>query len=367
MRHETQVAQDIPRRPKGAATIHDVARHAGVSSMTVSRVINGEKSVRPSTKRVVDEAIRALNFAPNPAARTLAGGNILRLGLLCSIPNAAYLAEFLVGALEKCSQINAQLIVKRYMPGDSIDAAAEMLIDARLDGAILPPPVSDAPSLAERLHAAGIPVIATGSIRPATHLPSIGIDDFEAARAMTAHLVRLGHRRIGFITGRPDHASTELRLAGYRTAMEEADLAAPDELIAAGTFTYHSGLDAAEQLLSSDAPPTAIFASNDDMAAAAVAVAHRRGLDVPADLSVCGFDDTPMATTIWPELTTIRQPVSVMSEEAITMLIDLIRASREGGVEETPHRTLKFELIRRQSDSAPKLRPPVIVADAERA
>ncbi|TFI57968.1 LacI family DNA-binding transcriptional regulator [Sphingomonas parva] len=354
------MAQEIARRPKGAATIHDVARRAGVSSMTVSRVINGETRVRAATRTRVDAAIRELNFAPNPAARTLAGGSALRLGLVLSIPNAAYLSEFLVGALERCSQINAQLIVKRYMPGEDLAAAADMLIDARLDGAILPPPVCDAEPLVARLRAAGIALIATGSMRPSNTLASIGIDDFAAARSMTRHLVRLGHRRIGFITGRPEHASSSLRLQGYRAAMEEAGLAVAPELVAAGTFTYHSGLDAAERLLGHMPMPSAIFASNDDMAAAAVAVAHRRGLDVPADLSVVGFDDTPLATTIWPELTTVRQPVSTMSEEAVTMLTELIREQRDGGGQEPPHRLLDFELIRRQSDAVPKSRPPAL-------
>jgi len=352
------VEQDIGRRPKGAATIHDVARHAGVSSMTVSRVINGEKSVRPVTREKVDAAIRELNFLPNPAARTLAGGSVVRIGLLCSIPNAAYLSEFLVGALERCGQVNAQLIVKRYMPGEDLQAAAEMLIGARLDGAILPPPVGDAEALVAQLRAANITLIATGSMRPSNSLASVGIDDFAAAEAMTRHLITLGHRRIGFITGRVEHASSSLRLEGYRKAMTDAGLRVDDAMIADGTFTYHSGLDAAERLLAIDPQPTAIFASNDDMAAAAVAVAHRRGLDVPADLSVCGFDDTPLATTIWPELTTIRQPVSAMSEEAVTMLTDLIRDQREGRDQEPPHRLLDFELIRRQSDAAPKSRPP---------
>jgi len=342
-------------RPR-SATIHDVARHAGVSSMTVSRVINGENNVRPATQRLVRESIRALHFVPNAAAKTLAGGEILRIGLLCSFPNATFVSEFLIGALERCSQVNAQLIVKRHIPADDWEAAAAMLIAAGLDGAILPPPAGDAGELVAALRAAGIAVIATGSIRQGTDLPSIGIDDFAAARAMTAHLVSLGHRRIGFISGRPNHASTRLRLDGYRAALGDAGIAPDEGLIAAGTYTYHSGLDAAELLLGGERPPTAIFASNDDMAAAAVAVAHRRGLDVPADLSVCGFDDTPLATTIWPELTTIRQPVAVISEEAVSMLADIVR--RGGGAEEpVPHRLLAFELIRRQSDAAPKARP----------
>jgi LacI family transcriptional regulator len=350
------VEQRLPRRRQRSATIHDVARHAGVSSMTVSRVINREGNVRPTTQRVVEDSIRALHFVPNAAAKTLAGAEILRIGLLCSIPNATYVSEFLIGALERCSQVNAQLIVKRHSPADDLGKAAAMLVEAHLDGIILPPPVCDARDLVDALRAAGIAVIATGSIRPGTDLPSIGIDDFAAARAMTRHLISLGHRRIGFITGRANHASTGLRLEGYRAALADAGLQVEEALIAPGTFTYHSGLDAAEALLSLEQPPTAIFASNDDMAAAAVAVAHRRALDVPADLSVCGFDDTPLATTIWPELTTVRQPVSVISEEAVSMLAEIIR--RGGGAPDpAPHRLLDFELIRRQSDAAPKSRP----------
>jgi LacI family transcriptional regulator len=335
-------------------TIHDVARHAGVSRMTVSRVINGEKSVKPATRSLVDAAIRELGYAPNPAARTLAGGAIVRIGLLYRIPNPAYLTEFLVGALDRCSEINAQLIVQRHERGADAEAAARELIRRQLHGVILPPPLGDDPLLIETLREGGLAIVATGSTRPAPALASIGIDDFGAAREMTRHLVRLGHKRIGFITGRSNHASSGLRLEGYRAALAEAGLSADAALVADGNFTYHSGLDAAEQLISLDPMPTAIFASNDDMAAATIAAAHRHRLDVPADLSVAGFDDTPLATTIWPELTTIRQPVSAMSQEAVTMLAALIRQQRDDEAPDTPHRLLDFELIRRQSDAPPR-------------
>jgi LacI family transcriptional regulator len=342
------------KRPGRAMTIHDVARHAGVSRMTVSRVINGEKSVKPATRSIVDAAIRELNYAPNPAARTLAGGAIMRIGLLYRIPNPAYLTEFLVGALDRCSEINAQLIVQQHERGADEEDAADQLIAKRLHGVILPPPLGDNPALIEHLREAGLVVVATGSTRPAPSLASIGIDDFGAAREMTRHLIALGHKRIGFITGRPNHASSGLRLEGYRAALAEAGIAPEDDLVADGNFTYHSGLDAAERLIARSPMPTAIFASNDDMAAATIAAAHRHRLDVPADLSVAGFDDTPLATTIWPELTTIRQPVAAMSKEAVTILAGLIRRQREGGELEAPHRLLDFELIRRQSDAPPR-------------
>ena len=346
---------DRQRVRRKAPTIHDVASRAGVSRMTVSRVINGETGVRPATRRLVDAAIRELDYAPNLAARSLAGAATLRIGLLYRIPNPAYLTEFLLGALEGCSRLNAQLIVQRHPLSAGEAVAAEALIGARLDGVILPPPLGDAHLLVGRLRGAGIAVVATGSTRPAPSLATIGIDDFGAAREMTRHLVRLGHRHIGFITGRPNHASSGLRQQGYCAALEEAGIALDERLIATGNFTYRSGLEAAEHLLSLDEVPTAIFATNDDMAAATVAAAHRCGLDVPADLSVCGFDDTPLATTIWPQLTTIRQPVAAMSDEAVAMLVGMVRGSGEedGAV---PHRMLDFELIRRQSDAPPRRR-----------
>ena len=131
-----------------------------------------------------------------------------------------------------------------------------------------------------------------------------------------------------------------------------------DALIARGLFTYRSGLDAAEMLLDVVDPPTAIFASNDDMAAATVAVAHRRGLDVPGDLTVCGFDDTTLATAIWPELTTIHQPIADMSRAAVEMLVSTIRRRGAPSADTIQHELLDFTLVRRQSDAAPRRRPP---------
>lgn len=345
------------RRQRSAPTIHDVARHAGVSRMTVSRVINGEKSVRPDTRLIVDAAIQALNYAPNPAARTLAGGAILKIGLLFRIPSAAYLGEYLIGALDRCGAINAQLIVHKHKLGDGQAAAAEMLAGERLDGVILPPPLADAHELTDRLRDEGIMMVATGSVRSAPSLASIGIDDRGAAREMTRHLVKLGHRRIAFITGLPNHASAGLRLSGYRDALAEAGIQVDEALIAHGTYTYQSGLEATEHLLALEPRPTAIFASNDDMAAAAIAAAHRHRLDVPSDLSVCGFDDTPVATTIWPELTTIRQPTAAMAEAALNLLLARLRTNRPIDRTKFDEKVLDYELVVRESSGPPPPRP----------
>lgn len=189
---------------------------------------------------------------------------------------------------------------------------------------------------------------------------SVSIDDQRAAYEMTRHLATLGHQRIGFITGDPRQTATGTRLAGYRKAMADLRLVAAAELVAEGLFTYRSGLDAAEQLLDCAKPPTAIFAANDDMAAATVAIAHRRGLDVPGDLTVCGIDDTALSTIIWPQLTTIRQPVSEMSGFAVDLLVRMIKARRSEKIETVTHMVVEHELIRRHSDAAPRRRPAAV-------
>jgi len=341
------------RRQKSAVTIHDVARYAGVSPMTVSRVINGEKNVRESTRKAVNAAIRDLNYQPNPAARSLAGADLIRIGLLYSNPSAAYLSEFLVGSLDQCRRSNIQLIVEQC-DEEQAEAAARRLVNSGVDGIILPPPLCDAPEVIQALAASRTPGVAVATGRPPADVSAVRIDDFGAAHEMTRHLAGLGHRRIGFIKGHPNQTASGLRLEGYLAGLSEAGIAADEALIEQGYFTYRSGLEAAERLLARAEPPTAIFASNDDMAAATVAVAHRRGLDVPGDLTVVGYDDSALATTIWPELTTIRQPIADMSRQAVTLLAEDIRSRRSGQEAQHQHALQAFALIRRHSDGPPK-------------
>jgi LacI family transcriptional regulator, galactose operon repressor len=350
---------------RGPSTIHDVAEHAGVSPMTVSRVINGKKNVKAATRERVEASIRELNYSPNPAATSLARDDQIRIGLLYGNPSAAYLSEFLVGGLEECSRWNVQLVVEKCEPGDE-NAVAEHLIAGGIDGIILPPPLCDSRALLDLVTRSGTPAVAVASGQPDKRICAIGIDDYRAAFEMTRHIIALGHQRVGFITGHPNQTASARRLAGFRAAMKEAGREVPGELVAQGMFNYRSGLDAAEILLRSQPRPTAIFASNDDMAAAAVAIAHRLGLDVPGDLTVAGFDDAALATTIWPELTTVRQPIMDMAEAAVDLLVKQIRAQRDGIETRCEHVVMDFSLIRRQSDAAPRLRPPV-AAIASRA
>ena len=355
------MASKPSRRQRSAPTISDVAQRAGVSPMTVSRVINGETNVRAATRDAVNAAIAALNYAPNRAARSLAGAEEIRIGLLYSNPSAAYLSEFLVGGLDHASRANVQLLVENCDLGDHDVDAVKHLIRIGIDGVLLPSPLCDNDAIIALLQDANVPGIAVASGRPPANVSAVSIDDERAAREMTEHLARLGHRRIGFIAGSPNQTASERRLEGYRGALAAHGLDFAPELVGQGHFTYRSGLDAAEQLLGLDDAPTAIFASNDDMAAATVAVAHRQGLDVPGDLAVCGFDDTALATIIWPELTTIHQPIADMSRAAMELLLREIRARRAGERPEPSHILLDFTLVRRQSDAAPRRRPAVTV------
>ena len=343
------------RRGNNAPTLADVAREAKCSPMTVSRVINNEGNVREKTREEVRAAIARLNYSPNRAARALAGADQVRVALLYSNPSASYLSELLMGALEQASLSHVHLIVEQCeFASDEFDVV-QRLADSGITGFILPSPLCDEQALLDHLSELGTCVIAVGAgEKPAQH-SSVMIDEQRAAFDMTRHIIALGHRRIGFIIGNPQQSASAQRLAGYREAMEAADLAIDPDLVAQGQFTYRSGLAAAERLFARSELPTAVFASNDDMAAAVIAAAHRLHLDVPADVSVCGFDDTAIASTMWPELTTIRQPIRQMSRKAIELLALSLRARHLKKECEVTHVTLGYELVRRQSDAAPTL------------
>src|SRR5580692_4023235 len=350
----TRGSQKTKHRQRGAPTIADVAAYAGFAPMTVSRVINGESNVRQETREAVQAAIAKLKYSPNLAARSLAGAEQVRIGLLYSNPSAAYLSEFLVGSLEQARLSHVQLVVEKCDAKQHEDEVVHELLASGVDGIILPPPLCDSKRIHAVLTKAGALAVAVASASPRAGLLAVRIDDHAAAVAMNRHILSLGHKRIGFIIGNPDQTASAQRFAGYQAALAEEGLAVEKSLIAQGLFTYRSGLKAAEQLLNVAKPPTAIFASNDDMAAATVAIAHRHHLDVPKDLTVCGFDDTEFSRSIWPELTTIHQPIADMSRAAMELLVRKIRARRAGKDEDCKHALLDFTLVRRDSDAAPR-------------
>jgi len=343
------VAKKNTRRSVSVVTIHDVARHAGVSPMTVSRVINSESNVRDETRARVAASVKALRYSPNLAARSLASADTVHIGILYSNSTAAYLSELLLGSLEQSSLSGCQLVLERCEDPDGDRKAVRRLIAGGVDGVILPAPLGDSEDALKSVLSAGIPAVLVTSGRPAPGFSAVSINDLEAAREMTRHLLGLGHRRIAFISGHPGHTASAQRFRGYMEGMTEAGLGVGTDQVAQGFFTYRSGLEATERLLSNGFNPTAIFACNDDMAAATMAVAHRRGLDVPGDLAVAGFDDTPLATMVWPELTTVRRPISDMAREAVRLLIEQVRAKRSGAAQAVEHKLLNFTLVTRES------------------
>ena len=345
------------RRSRGTATIADVAHTAGVSAMTVSRVINGKRNVRESTRQAVLRAIEELNYSPNAAARTLAAGEATHIGLLYANPSAAYLSQFLVGALEGARKTGAHLVLEACESESASEQAetAREFLQSGLDGVILPPPLSESVAVHAEVAAAGIPMVTVAMGLPQELNLNVRIDDFAAAKEITGYLLDLGHRRIGFIRGHPNMVASSERYRGFVAAFEEFGLDPASAIIEQGYYSYRSGLVAAERLISRELRPTAIFASNDDMAAATVNVAHRAGLNVPGDLSVAGFDDTAPATTVWPELTTIRQPIAEMAEAAIQLLVEDLRNHRQENEEEIEtERIMRHMLIIRDSTAPPK-------------
>lgn len=345
------MAHKNTRRSGKVVTIRDVARHAGVSPMTVSRVINSETNVREETRAKVAKSIKNLRYSPNLAARSLASADTVHIGFLYANSTASYLSELLLGSLEQSSLSGCQLVLERCDDLETERKSIQRMVAGGVDGVILPAPLCDSEDALKTVVLAKIPAVLVTAGRPAPYFSAVSVNDFEAAREMTRHLLSLGHKRIAFINGHPGHSASAERFRGFMEGMTEAGLEVGADQVAQGFFTYRSGLKAAERLLTNGFSPTAIFASNDEMAAATMFVAHRKDLDVPAHLSVAGFDDTPLATMIWPELTTVRRPISEMAREAVRLLIEQVRARRSGKALMPEHKIMNFTLVKRGSSA----------------
>jgi LacI family transcriptional regulator len=307
-------------KAKRPSTMVDVARAAGVSLKTVSRVLNKENYVREETKVAVLDAAAKLDYRLNQAARILRAGQAQIVILLVNNPSRSYLQDVHFGALEKCHELSMQLVLD-----DCPDGANDLrLLLGRLSpvGLILTPPLCDDKAILALLDEGGFPYVVITPAEPDSAKMSVNMDDVAAAREMTQYLLDLGHRRIGFIRGHPGHGAAEKRYIGYCDALQDYGVEIDQDIVFQGYFDYSTGLECAEFLLDRKNPPTAIFASNDDMAAAAIAAAYRRNIAIPEKLSVVGFDDTAIAAIISPQLTTIRQPISDLAAQAVTLLAE---------------------------------------------
>ena len=338
------------------ATIDDVAAMAGVSIKTVSRVTNNEPNVRESTREKVQRAVRKLKYRPNTSARSLAGNRSYLIGLLYDDPDlyenpsSNYIVNIQQGALRVCKAENYDLLIHpcNYKDKNLGAEIRDLISHSKLDGVILSPPLSDKTSIIATIEKTGTPLVR---ISPAEKSAiSVNTNDRQLCAEMTEHLASLGHRRIAFITGNPDHKALKKRFLGYQDGLKNAGLRLIMGLVRDGDNSFGSGQECARSLLRSKNPPSAIFACNDDMATGVLRVAGQMGIKVPAELSVAGFDDIPLAQQSYPSLTTIRQPVRQMAEMAVEILMDQVRSRP---ATEKPHAVDAVLKIRESTGPAP--------------
>ncbi|WP_243455773.1 LacI family DNA-binding transcriptional regulator [Sphingosinicella sp. BN140058] len=311
------------RRGTGKPTINDVARLSGVSKKTVSRVINRSPLLNDETRKRVLEVISDLGYVPNPQARALALRTNFLIGLIHDNPNAQMVLNVQQGILEALQGTDFEMIVRPVDRGSAamLDDVRHFLERQRLYGVILLPPISENDALAKLCDEVGCRYVRMGSAELDDPDHMVASNDREAVRAATAYLIEQGHKAIGLIAGPHGFRSATERRQGFEDALAQAKIKLPRSLIAEGNYTFASGLAAAEKLLDLSPRPTAIFASNDEMGAAVVHAARQRGIDVPGQLSVIGFDDTPISAHIWPPLTTVRWPIVSMARSAALKLL----------------------------------------------
>jgi LacI family transcriptional regulator len=335
----------------------EVAKRAGVSLMTVSRVLNNTALVRPETRKRVEQAVADLNYRPNLGARRLAGGRSMFIGLLYHNPSPGYLSKVLRGSIDACREHGHHLVLEDFgksSPYNEPEVAVRKLNLADLDGLIVTPPLSVHKGFMAAVEASGLPVVRVSPDNIHADRLQVAIDDSQAVEDLLDSLIGMGHTHISFVQGPSSHAASKHRLDGFLRGMRKHDLPTPQNLRRVGDFTYRSGLVSGTSLLESENPPTAIMASNDDMAAGIIGAAHMMGLKVPDDVSIVGFDDIELATTIWPELTTVRQPIVDMASQAVALLTAFLRRDEEGIA---AHRgLLPYEIALRGSVGPPKIK-----------
>jgi LacI family transcriptional regulator len=328
-------------------TINSVADYAGVSKKTVSRVLNNEPNVSPTTREKVLKVFKELDYTPNPIARGLARNRSFIIGCLYDNPSKSYITRVQSGALEACHKHNYNLLIHPCeLRGEALIGNIEhLLTTSRLDGLVLTPPFSDSQELINFLKKKKINFARVASAIEDDSSISVCSNDEQGAFEITEHLISLGHKRIAFIKGHADHSASEQRFAGYKKALLEHGISFESELVAQGNFSYHSGADSAKQILDIVPRPSAVFASNDYMAAAVLKLASQTKLSVPEDIAIAGFDNAPIARHIWPGLTTIAQPVEEMTRQAVEQLILQIADPET----EKTQNTLEAKLIVRES------------------
>ncbi|WP_163930626.1 LacI family DNA-binding transcriptional regulator [Paraferrimonas sp. SM1919] len=312
-------------------TIKDVAKEAGVSFKTVSRVINKEGSVKAATLEKVTAAIKTLNYQPNAAARSLAGTKSYVIGFVYDNPNAYYVVDMQKGILAECQAQGYELLIHpcQFSSPNIKTELVELVTKSKLSGLILAPPISESSEILQALDEANIPYsrIIAGNTMSDSKQVTIMVDDYHSAQTLTEHLIELGHKDIAFFCGEFHHQSTPERLNGYRHALKSSGLAINENNIFEGKYSFNSGAENARKLLKLKQRPTAIVACNDEIAAGALFALRLEGVNIPDDISIVGFENSPFSQQTWPELTTMDQPTAQIAQTSTQLLIENLKGN----------------------------------------
>src|SRR5580765_8765724 len=322
---QTDTHTDAPFKP----TIRDIADLAGVSIATVSRVLNDRPDVAPGTRETVLQVVREHGFQTNRGARALSSGRTGMIGRMLPLVADAYFGPILSGAAEALYESDMRIVLApTFHQHDREVSLVERLMGGTTDGAILLLPEESADEL-RMLQRQGFPfVVVDPREAPPDGIACVAAMHAAGAKQATEHLLQLGHRRIGAIAGAPGWYATDERLLGFRAALAGAGILLDPSLVVYSDWRIPRGTQAARELLSLDDPPTAIFGFNDNVAIGALHAARERGLTVPYDLSVVGFDDTEQAVIVTPRLTSVSQPLAELGRMGVSLLIRILEGQR---------------------------------------
>lgn len=331
----------------GTITIFDVAREAGVSTATVSRVANGHANIRPETRQRVEKAMKKLGYVANAQARGLAGGKTNVIGLLVDGLESAYVTQIARGINRAATERGYDVLLSTMTLRPYQPLYVEQLFQGLVEGLVVLL-ASGFERYLDEVSKRGFPVVLIDHA-PTTLAPVVKTANKMGTRSAVEYLAELGHRRIGFITGFLDVNSAVERLEGYKATLDELEIPVAEELIQHGDFMLEGGIQGTKGLLDLEDPPTAIMCSSDLEAFGALQVARERGIRVPQDLSIVGFDDLPEAKYVTPPLTTVRQPMLDMGRMSAELLLDGIGGSS------IPTSTVELptQLVIRESTASP--------------
>ncbi|WP_342776622.1 LacI family DNA-binding transcriptional regulator [Microbulbifer harenosus] len=333
-------------RGGGMSNNREVAKLAGVSVATVSRALQKPELVSLKTRNKVLSAIKKLDYRPNLMAAKFRSGKTGNLVVLVPTVANLFFARVISGMQEAAHQKGYSILLcNTFGDPEMEEGYAKMVHTCQADGVIQLRAYNPFPAQDTGGSSTALPMVNACEVLDNTTVPTVTLDNRAAARAMTEHLLQLGHRRIAVVMGPKNSPLTRDRLAGYRDALQEAGIAFDESLLCPGDFTLHSGRKAAGELIERKDSPTAIFCENDEMAMGAIQRLKQSGLRVPEDISVAGFDDIAFAQFSDPPLTTIAQPAEEFGSTAVSLLIDLL----EGRIKKAPKVTLPFELVVRSS------------------